>query len=131
MGRRRMRIMLDTTFIIDHLRDDAAARARLRALHAAGDEPLVTSVVVSEAWAGVRPGDDQWLDRFLRYLEYIHPAPATARLAGTWRAEARARGRTLGLADAVIAATAFDADAAVLTRNVRDFALTPVRVESY
>jgi len=31
----------------------------------------------------------------------------------------------------MLAATAFGVGAAVLTRNVRDFALTPVRVETY
>jgi predicted nucleic acid-binding protein len=67
----------------------------------------------------------------LRYVEYVHPVPATARLAGEWRAEARERGRTLDIPDALIAATAFDCDAAVLTRNVSDFALTPVRVVTY
>jgi hypothetical protein len=66
-----------------------------------------------------------------RYLEYVHPGPATARLAGTWRAAARRRGHVLSLADALIAATAYDLGAAVLTRNARDFALTPVRVETY
>jgi len=35
------------------------------------------------------------------------------------------------LADALIASAAVAIDAAVLTRNVRDFALTPVRVETY
>jgi predicted nucleic acid-binding protein len=67
----------------------------------------------------------------LRYLEYVHPGPATARLAGTWRADARRRGRTLSLPDALIAATAHELAAAVLTRNVRDYALTPVRLEPY
>jgi predicted nucleic acid-binding protein len=40
-------------------------------------------------------------------------------------------GRTLGLADALIAAAAFADNAAVLTRNTRDFALTPVRLVTY
>jgi predicted nucleic acid-binding protein len=37
----------------------------------------------------------------------------------------------LSLADALIAAAADAAGAMVLTRNTRDFALTPVRVDSY
>jgi predicted nucleic acid-binding protein len=32
---------------------------------------------------------------------------------------------------ALIAATAFDVNATVLTRNVRDLAMTPARVETY
>jgi predicted nucleic acid-binding protein len=35
------------------------------------------------------------------------------------------------LADALIAAAAYVMNAAVLTRNQRDFALTPIRVETY
>jgi predicted nucleic acid-binding protein len=37
----------------------------------------------------------------------------------------------LSLEDALIAAAAEAAEATVLTRNVRDFALTPARVETY
>jgi predicted nucleic acid-binding protein len=33
--------------------------------------------------------------------------------------------------DALIAAAAQSLDAAILTRNVSDFALTPVRIETY
>jgi predicted nucleic acid-binding protein len=40
-------------------------------------------------------------------------------------------GRALSVADALIAATSFDSGATVLTRNARDFALTPVAVETY
>lgn len=51
-----------------------------------------------------------------------------ALLAGRWWSEARATGRTLGLADALIAAAAYIDGAGLLTRNTRDFALTPVRL---
>jgi predicted nucleic acid-binding protein len=52
-------------------------------------------------------------------------------LAGTWRRLAHERGYRLSLPDALIASAADAVDAAVLTRNVRDFALTPVRIETY
>jgi predicted nucleic acid-binding protein len=68
---------------------------------------------------------------FLEPIECIQPGPEHALLAGHWRAEARVVGRSLSLADALIAAAAESQDAAVLTRNVRDFALTPIRVETY
>ena len=126
-----MKLMLDTTFVIDYLRGDEAALARWASFHESGGEPLVTGIVVSETWTGARSAEDDEVDAFFRYLEYIHPGPATSRLAGSWRAQARAIGRTVGISDAIIAATAFDEDAAVLTRNVRDFDLLPVRVETY
>ena len=126
-----MKVMLDTTFVIDFLRRTPEALARLRAVYEAGDDPLVTSIVISEAWSGARGALDDDLDGFLRYFEYVHPAPSTSRLAGIWRAEARQAGRTISVEDALIGATAFDEGAVVLTRNVRDFALMPVRVETY
>jgi predicted nucleic acid-binding protein len=52
-------------------------------------------------------------------------------LAGQWRAEVRDSGRTLGLPDALIAAAAFHLGGGVVTRNERDFSLTPVRIETY
>ena len=64
-------------------------------------------------------------------LEFVSPSPDQARVAGRWRAAARAKGRALGLADALIAASADALDASVLTRNARDFRLTPVRVVTY
>jgi len=125
------RYVLDSTFLIDHLRGEAAAVARFREMNETGDESIVTDITAAELWSGRRRGSEHEIDTFLRFIEYVHPGPATARLAGTWRAQARESGRTLDLPDALIAATAFDLEAAVLTRNVRDYALTPVRIETY
>jgi predicted nucleic acid-binding protein len=125
------RYLLDSTFLIDHLRGSPDAVQRLRKMNESGHDAIVTDITVSELWSGRRPGSEPEIERFLRYIEYVHPGPETARLAGLWRAEARERGRTIGTPDALIAATAVDLDATVLTRNVRDFELMPVRVETY
>ena len=126
-----MKYLLDTTFLIDVIRGIPAALDRLDRLHADGDEPLTTSITTAELWSGRVAGTEESIAGALRYLEYVHAGPPTARTAGEWRAAARETGKSLSTADALIAATAFDAGAAVLTRNVRDFALTPVRVETY
>jgi predicted nucleic acid-binding protein len=125
------RFVLDTTFLIDHMRGVTEAVQRFHEMNESGDESVVTDIIVAELWSGRRPGSEDAIDRFLRYIEYVHLGPETARVAGLWRAEAREAGRTLGVLDALIAATALHLGAAVLTRNVRDFALTPVRVETY
>jgi len=123
------RYVLDTSFVIDHLRADPVAIARFARMFEDGDQPVINEVVACEAWTGAALVGDPALRALMNVVEFVQPGPASAERAGRWRQAARARGRVLTLADALIAAAA--EDAVVLTRNVRDFALTPVRVETY
>ena len=126
-----MNLVLDSSFVIDVLNGDTAAADRWRRLFADGDDPILCEIVVCEVRTGLRPNEVVHLEAFLEAVEFVQPSAESAILAGKWRAAARARGRTLSLADALIAAAADATGAAVLTRNGRDFALTPVRVEAY
>ena len=126
-----MRLMLDTTFVIDHLRQDPQAAQLFQRLAEGGDSLYVCDIVVCETYAGTHPGGQTQVDRFFRFLEFVQPGPDAARQAGAWRAEALRGGRSLSAADALIASAAEAVGAAVLSRNVRDFALTPVRVETF
>ncbi len=126
-----VRYLIDTTVVIDHLRGDGAARELLARMVEAGDQLFVNEVVVAEAWSGAHSDEDPDLEVFLQSLEFVQPGPGAARAAGRWRADARRRGWTLSMTDALIAAVARSLDAMLLTRNSRDFALTPVRVQAY
>lgn len=126
-----MRLVLDSTFLIDHLRGEAAAVAELARIFEFGDEPIVTEIIVCEVRAGLLPEAERHLVALLEPMEFVQPDPGTAMRAGRWRAELRARGSTLSLADALIAAAADSMGATVLTRNRRDFSLTPVPVQTY
>ncbi len=126
-----MRLMLDSAFLIDLMNGSPEAIARQARMYEVGDDPLVNEIVVCEVRAGLQGDGVRRLERLLGPIEFVQPGPETALLAGAWRRDAHERGRRLSLPDALIAATAHDTDAAVLTRNVRDFALTPVRVETY
>jgi predicted nucleic acid-binding protein len=126
-----MRYLLDTTFIIDHVRGDPGARAWMRRLVESGDFAFVDDIVVAEAWDGAHSDDDPDLTALFRFLEFVQPGPERARQAGRWRANVRRLGRTLSLADALIGASASSMDAIVVTRNERDFALMPIPVEVY
>ena len=123
--------VVDTTFVIDYLRDDPVAIERFDRFFADGDNVLVNEIVVCEARVGLAAAQVPGLMAMLLPLEFIQPGPEAALNAGRWRAEVRSIGRNLSLADALIAAAAQVSDAIVLTRNIRDFSLTPVRVESY
>jgi len=126
-----MRILVDTCFLIDHLRGVEAALDRLEAAFADGDEVFINEVAIAETRAGLRAQDARALEGLIRPLEFVQPGPDAAVIAGQWRREARERGDDLTIADALIAAAAASLEAAVLTRNLRDFALTPVRVVTY
>jgi predicted nucleic acid-binding protein len=126
-----VRYVLDSAFAIDFLRARQDATDRMWRLVTAGDDPYITDVILCEIATGMRATELTALDVFVQAVEFVQPGPAVARLAGRWRGEARARGQTLSVPDALIAATADALGAAVLTRNVRDFALTPVQIETY
>jgi len=126
-----MRLLVDSAFVIDYINGVPDARARWEAVWADGDEPVVNEIVVCEVRTGTRDRDVPDLRAFLEPIEFIQPGPQHALLAGDWRAQARAAGRHLSLADSLIAVAAHATDAAVLTRNVRNFAMTPVRIETY
>lgn len=126
-----MRLLFDSTFVIDLLDGLPEAVERHGAMFATGDEPFVNEIVVCEVRAGLRAKDVPSLVGILEPIEFIQPGPEAAILAGSWRRQAHERGRRLSLPDALVAAAAHAVGAAVLTRNVKDFALTPVRVETY
>jgi predicted nucleic acid-binding protein len=126
-----VRYLLDTTFGIDFLRGDAAAVDRFEQLFEQGDEPYVNDVVLCELAVGSRAVDDPVFEAFIRAIAFVQPGPDAALSAGSWRAEARRRGLTLSLSDALIAAAAMSLEATVLTRNLRDFGLTPATVSAY
>lgn len=126
-----MRYVLDSTFVIDYLRGDRQAIDRYTRMFEAGDEPLITGIVVCEVATGAPAHPDPDLAAFLEPIEFVQPGPEAALLAGRWRADARRSGFSLSLADALIAVTAHATGAILLTRNVRDFSRTPLRVEAY
>jgi predicted nucleic acid-binding protein len=126
-----VRLLLDSSFVIDHLRGLPEARQRWERIFEDGDETFVNEIVVCEVRTGLRAEDERHLLAFLEPAEFVQPDQNAAIPAGRWRAEARQHGWTVSLADALIAAAADANGSAVLTRNIRDFSLLPVRVEAY
>jgi predicted nucleic acid-binding protein len=126
-----MKHLLDTSFLIDYLFDLPEAVSAFGRLFESPEPMFITEIAVAELAVGVPDGELASLRALIEPLEFVQPGPETALRAGQWRRDSRSAGATLSLADALIAAAAFDLDAAVLTRNVRDFSLTPVRIETY
>jgi predicted nucleic acid-binding protein len=123
-------LLLDTTVLIDVLRDRAAA-GRLRKLHETEPPPLVCAINVEEVWRGARPGEE---DSIRRLLDALRTVPLTARdgeLAGSWRREFAKEGVTLGQADCLIAAAAVSAGANLATGNPKDYPMPGLKVEHW
>lgn len=67
----------------------------------------------------------EWLDSTLRPWFAGRILPVTEPIAermGHWAGEGETRGRTIKIADGLIAATALEHDLTLVTRNVKDFA---------
>lgn len=126
-----MRLLLDSAFVIDLMNGLPDAITRQARMYDRGEEPLINDIVVCEVRAGLRGAGVKRFEILLGPIDFVQPGQETAMMAGGWREVARANGRHLSLADSLIAAAAHHADAAVLTRNIKDFSLTPVRVETY
>jgi hypothetical protein len=119
------RLLMDTDVLIDYLRGVPEAVAFLENL----DNPMLLSAIsVAELYAGVRPGAEmQALQDFLSAFEIIPVDQNIARQGGLSR---RTYGPShgVGLADALIAATAENNQAIVVTLNARHFPMVKVQV---
>jgi hypothetical protein len=124
-------ILLDTTVVIDILKQRPRTTARFLALEGQGDVPHVCAVTVEEVSSWLRPNERE---RATTLFEGLTEAPlglAEGRLAGWWRRTYRARGRTLAQADALIAAAAMGIDARLATGNPKDFTMKGLVVERW
>jgi len=116
-------VLLDTTVLIDVLRNRGGRRAELARILADGGNTLATSAVnVTEVCAGARPQEESRIEGFLAELEILPVTTETGRYAGKLKAGQARLGRTLSLADILIAATALENRLPLMTENWKHFA---------
>lgn len=120
------RLLLDTDVLIDYLRGQAQAVAYLEERT---ETLLVSAITVAELFAGVRGGKERTaLAAFLSAFEIVAIDAAIARRGGGFRRD-YGNSHNVGLADALIAATAERAQAQLVTLNRKHFPmLTDVHV---
>jgi tRNA(fMet)-specific endonuclease VapC len=122
------RFLLDTTVLIAHLRGDEDVARFLLDLVGAGHVVGVCCVNVAEIERGIRPRERKAAEALLARLAYLPTTQEAAVRAGRYMAELARRGRTLHLADALVAATARTHGAVLVTDDVADFPMRDVRV---
>jgi predicted nucleic acid-binding protein len=112
--------LIDTDVLIDALRGHPDAVAFLGGL---SDPPLVSAVTVAELYAGVRDGPECIaLDAFIAAVTVIPVDEAIAVRGGLIRRDF-AKSHNVGIADALIAATAELSQATLVTLNGKHFTM--------
>lgn len=125
-----MRILLDTTVLIDVLRGRPAAD-RLRELSASTEPPYACAVNADEIWRGTRDGERAAVERLLAALREAPLGIAEGRRAGEWRRLHAREGVTLSQADCLIAAAAVSVGATLATGNPDHFPMAELSVEHW
>ncbi len=113
-----LRLLVNTDVLIDYLRGQTDAVTYLEGLA----HPLLMSVItLAELYAGVREGDERTkLDQFVKAFELILLDTEIARKGGLFRRD-YLKSHNVGLADALIAATADREQAMLVTLNEKHF----------
>lgn len=111
-------LMIDTDVLIDYLRGQAGAIAYIEGLL----NPLLISVITAaELYSGVREGEErEALDRFISAFDLVPVTEDIAIKGGLYRRDYR-KSHNVGLADAIIAATAENRGAILVTLNDKHF----------
>jgi predicted nucleic acid-binding protein len=119
-----VKLLLDTSVLIDVLRGRKDRRRLLAHLLREGHSLSTTVLNIAELHAGMRPGEESSTEAFLADLECFEFNGSAARLAGQLKRVWQTRGKTLTLSDTIIAAIAIEHQCTLLTDNRKDFPMS-------
>ena len=119
--------ILDTDVAIDFLRRRDYARELFNRW---ADEGLlaVSTLTHLEIYQGMKAGEEGATNAFLDGLISVVVDIPIARRAGSILGEIRSKGMTIGIADAIIAATALQLGTPLLTNNVEHYPFPNLKV---
>lgn len=111
-------LLFDTDVLIDYLRERAIAVEYLESLF---EPPSVSAITVAELYAGVREGKERKVvEKFIENLIIVPVSQEIAVKGGLFRRD-YFKSHGVGLADAIIAATAEAEKATIVTLNKKHF----------
>ncbi len=117
-----MRLVLDTSVLIDHLRGRPATAADLvpTAL-ARGDELWSSEVVRAELLAGMRPEEESATRQLIELITWVGVDALLAEAAGALGRRYLPAHQGIEVSDLLVAALVQSLDAELRTRNVRHY----------
>lgn len=114
-------VLLDTTVLIDTLRNRNQRRQFLAGLIVSGHALTISTISIAEVYSGVLSAEEQATRILLVNLNWIPVSGAIAERAGRLKAALRNQGQTRSITDMIVAATAMENGCMVATDNRRDF----------
>jgi predicted nucleic acid-binding protein len=123
------RYLLDTTVLVAHLRGDEEVASFMLGLTSRGHSLCTSCINVAEIERGIRPRERKPVTALLDRLTFLVTTIEAAIRAGDYLAEFEKRGRTIHLADALVAGTARVHGAVLVTDNIDDFPMRDIRVQ--
>lgn len=125
-----MRFLLDSTVLIDHSLARPGVHELLESLFAKTGDLYTCDIVVTEALSKGTDEEIGLIHGLVRALEYVSTHPDAAAWAGEMRRARKVTGRG-SVCDAIVAGVARSLEAAIVTRNPKDFAGLGVPVIGY
>lgn len=126
-----MKILLDTSVLIDHLRGFEAATAYLEEVKSRGDEPWSVTVVRTEVLAGMQPRNEESTRAFLSEIDWLDVDPALADRAGDLARQYLKSHPGVDTIDYIVAASADALEAQLATTNLKHFPMFPELKKPY
>ncbi len=126
-----MTVLVDTSIIVDHLRNDPRAVALMADLFAREDRVWAATPTRTEIIAGLRPLELEPMRRLFAVMSWIDIDPVIADAAGELARRYHASHSGIDTVDCLIAAAAESIGASLVTLNVRHFPMFPELVPPY
>ncbi len=114
-------VLLDTCVLIDYLRRDDGA---IQFVESFADRPALSVLSVAEIQSGIRDSEVELASVLFASANVLPVNTRTATIAGDLRRQYM-RSHGFDLADALIAATAIEADLPLATLNLKHFSMFP------
>lgn len=110
--------LVDTDVLIDFLRGNEKA---IELINTISPHIILSPIVVAELFAGVK-GDDELsvLNNFISFFRIVPIETEIAKMGGLYKRDF-GKSHGIGLADALLAATAYQENAEILTLNIKHY----------
>jgi predicted nucleic acid-binding protein len=114
--------------LIDALNGKRNRKKLLRELVAQGHSLACCAVTIAELYSGLRPDEVVRAEELVSVLLWTETSFTVARKAGELRYEWARKGKTLAMADTLIAATAMHYKLTLITENRKDFPMPDLNI---